>query len=383
MPRVPLWAVSVLVAAGCLLTGALSPAGATGLLGRVAPILVFVALLTVVAEIASAAGVFDVLARWAAIAGGGRTWRLWLLLALVAWACTTVLSLDTTAVLVTPVVLVTARRTGAPVRLLAVTTLWLCATGSLLLPVSNLTNLLAADRIGGGVRGYVALSWAPALVAVAVTLVVAAVLHRRDLGTRYEVPPPHEVTDRVWTGGTALVCAALVPAFVSGVEVWVPALVAVVALAALTAWRRPAVLRNVEVPWRVLLTVLGLFVAVEAAHERGLDAVATALLGDGGGYLDLLRVAAVGAIGSDLLNNLPAYLALEPGAAGPVALMALLVGVGAAPLATPWASLATLLWADRCRADGVEVRWGPLLVQGAVLGVLVLPPAVLALALVS
>ena len=26
--------------------------------------------------------------------------------------------------------------------------------------------------------------------------------------------------------------------------------------------------------------------------------------------------------------------------------MALLVGVGAAPLATPWASLATLLWAD-------------------------------------
>lgn len=383
MPRVPLWAVSVLVAAGCLLTGALSPTGATGLLGRVAPILVFVALLTVVAEIAAAAGVFDVLARWAAIAGGGRTWRLWLLLAVVAWACTTVLSLDTTAVLVTPVVLVTARRTGAPVRLLAVTTLWLCATGSLLLPVSNLTNLLAADRIGGGVRGYVALSWAPALVAVAVTLVAAAVLHRRDLGTRYEVPPPHAVTDRVWTGGTALVCAALVPAFVSGVEVWVPALVAVVVLAVLTAWRRPAVLRNVEVPWRVLLTVLGLFVAVETAHERGLDAVATALLGDGGGYLDLLRVAAVGAVGSDLLNNLPAYLALEPGAAGPVALMALLVGVGAAPLATPWASLATLLWADRCRADGVEVRWGPLLLQGALLGVVVLPPAVLALWLVG
>ncbi len=373
------WVLPVVAAAVCLTTGALDPSSAGDVLARVGPILVFVALLTVIAEIASAAGVFDVLARWAAIAGGGRTWRLWLLLALVAWACTTVLSLDTTAVLVTPVVLVTARRTGAPVGVLALTTVWLCATGSLLLPVSNLTNLLALDRLGTGVVGYLALAWAPALAAVVVTLVVVAVLHRRDLGTRYKVPPPHRVPDRTWTIGTGAVCLALVPAFVSGLPVWASAAAAVTVLGALTAWRRPRVLSNLTVPWQTLMAVLGLFAVVETAHRHGLDALAGRLLGPGDGYLELLRTSAVGALGSDLLNNLPAYLALEPGAQGEVQLMALLVGVGAAPLLTPWASLATLLWADRCRAYGAEVVWREVLGKGALLSVVVLPVSVAAL----
>ena len=37
--------------------------------------------------------------------------------------------------------------------------------------------------------------------------------------------------------------------------------------------------------------------------------------------------------------------------------MALLVGVNAGPLVTPWASLATLLWLQRCRTAGVVVPW--------------------------
>ncbi len=52
--------------------------------------------------------------------------------------------------------------------------------------------------------------------------------------------------------------------------------------------------------------------------------------------------------------------------------MALLVGVGAAPLLTPLASLATLLWADRVRADGGVVVWREVLAKGALLSVLVL-----------
>ena len=37
--------------------------------------------------------------------------------------------------------------------------------------------------------------------------------------------------------------------------------------------------------------------------------------------------------------------------------MALLVGVNAGPLITPWASLATLLWLQRCRTAGIAVPW--------------------------
>ncbi|MEP6651292.1 MAG: hypothetical protein ABJA74_15490 [Lapillicoccus sp.] len=53
--------------------------------------------ITVVAEIADLAGVFDVAAHWAARAGRHRVWVLWLLIVFLACGCTIVLSLDTTA----------------------------------------------------------------------------------------------------------------------------------------------------------------------------------------------------------------------------------------------------------------------------------------------
>ena len=65
-------------------------------------------------------------------------------------------------------------------------TVWLADTASMLLPVSNLTNLLALHRLhalGVGVGGYVRLTWLPALVSVLVTVAVLAVMFRRDLRT--------------------------------------------------------------------------------------------------------------------------------------------------------------------------------------------------------
>jgi arsenical pump membrane protein len=57
-----------------------------------------------------------------------------------------------------------------------------------------------------------------------------------------------------------------------------------------------------------------------------------------------------------VINNLPAYLALEPVAGtSPDRLLALLVGTNVGPLITLWASLATLLWRDRCRARGLRI----------------------------
>lgn len=56
------------------------------------------------------------------------------------------------------------------------------------------------------------------------------------------------------------------------------------------------------------------------------------------------------------MNNLPAYLAMER-VVPHDQLLALLLGVNLGPLVLPWGSLATLLWAERCRARGVEVDW--------------------------
>ena len=118
-----------------------------------------------------------------------------------------------------------------------------------------------------------------------------------------------------------------------------------------------------------------LFVLVQIAHAYGLTRLVGELVGRGHSWLDLLRLAGVSALAANLLNNLPAYLAVEPTALdSPARLAALLVGVNAGPLITPWASLATLLWAGRCRAAGLQVSW----LRFALLGALLVPLCLLA-----
>jgi hypothetical protein len=75
----------------------------------------------------------------------------------------------------------------------ALTTLWIANTGSLLLPVSNLTNLLAVHRfedLGAGHGDYVRTAALPAVTAIVVTLLLVAVLQRRALRGTYAVEPP-------------------------------------------------------------------------------------------------------------------------------------------------------------------------------------------------
>jgi arsenical pump membrane protein len=122
-------------------------------------------------------------------------------------------------------------------------------------------------------------------------------------------------------------------------------------------------------PWRLLVFVTGLFLVVQTFGRHGLDRLAHALIGADGGAQGALRAGATGAALANLVNNLPSYVAGE--AVVPVdnhvQLLALLIGTNVGPLATPWASLATLLWYERCRASGVEVPMRRFLVTGAVL----------------
>ncbi|HEY5178302.1 MAG TPA: hypothetical protein VIJ07_00760, partial [Dermatophilaceae bacterium] len=85
----------------------------------------------------------------------------------------------------------------------AMTTVWLANTASLLLPVSNLTNLLALHRfsdLGLGHSGYVSLAVWPALAAIGATVVVLALIHLSDLRGRYSPnAPPHLMTGPCWS----------------------------------------------------------------------------------------------------------------------------------------------------------------------------------------
>jgi arsenical pump membrane protein len=359
--------VLLVVGAVAVATGALPLDDLGVLYERVWPILLFVVAITVVTELASEAGLFTWIAERAAGLGRGRTWALWLATVVLACLCTIFLSLDTTAVLLTPVVVVLARHCGLPPLPFALTTVWLANTASLLLPVSNLTNLLAEHELGGlGPAGFAALTVAPALVAIAVPVLAILVIHRKDLFTRYEVGPPTAPTDRVLLVGSAVVVGLLVPALVSGVEVWIPALAAAVVLAILTAVRRPRVLRLGLLPWQLVVFASGLFIVMEAAQSLGLTAVMAAVSGQGQDAAALFRLAGVATLSANAVDNLPAYLALEPVAGSPERLVAILVGVNAGPLITPWASLATLLWHERLVSMGVHIKWSRYMLLGLV-----------------
>ncbi len=373
----------LVVGAVCVALGLLPLSDLAELADRVVPVLAFVLGLTVVAELAADAGVFDRLADLAARVGGGRTIGLWAAVVVLAVVCTVFLSIDTTAVLLTPIVITLARRVGLPPMPFALTTVWLANTASLLLPVSNLTNLLAVDRIGldGPIPFAGLMVWA-ALAGVVVPCAVLLVVFRGRLFGRYTPVSVRQATDPVFFWSASAVLVALVIALTAGVTVWIAAVAAAVVLVAVAAFRAPSELRISRVPWSTLLFAAGLFIVVETLHTTGLtDPIVNALPG-GTGTGPLLALGGAGALAANAIDNLPAYLVLEP-AAGHEALRyaALLVGVNAGCLITPWASLATLLWHARLSSEGVHLSWGKYMALGCVVAPLTVVAGVLALRL--
>jgi arsenical pump membrane protein len=343
---------------------------------RMAPILLFLVAITVLAELAEVAMVFDVAAREAAHLGRGRPMLLFLAVAVLATVTTVLLGLDTTAVLLTPVVLSLAAQLEISPLPFAVLTVWLANTASLLLPVSNLTNLLALRRLHLTPHEFLVAMWLPTAVSVLLTVGLLALRYRKELRGAYRVPQHPGVPDRGLFAVTTLACIALVPGILLGGDPTVVVTICAAVLVLTFAVRRRAALRPGLVPWRLTLFVLSLALVVETVLRHGGNRVVEAVTGDGGALPDLLRVAGVGAAGSNLLNNLPAYLVVEPHAAtgGVDRLLALLIGTNVGPLVLLWGSLATLLWRERCRARGVHVSaW-----EFAKLGLLGVPVLLLA-----
>jgi len=357
----------LLLGAIAVATGVLPVTDAVAIGERVWPILLFAVAVTVVAELADQAGLFAAVAERLARLARGHGWLLWMLIVLLAVASTVFLSLDTTAVLLTPVVVLLARHHGYPPLPFALTTVWLANTASLLLPVSNLTNLLAEHALGFSDPGrFAALMAAPALVAIVVPCVIIAIVFRRTIGTRYEAVAAEEPHDPVLFWLAASVVAVLIPFLVSGIPVWIPATIAAIVLAFAFAVRERRHLRWGLVPWGLVLFASGLFLVVGAGHSLGLTELLGAVTGTGETPAALLRMSASGAVGANVINNLPAYLAFEPLADSPARIAALLIGVNAGPLITPWASLAVLLWHDRLKALDVDLSWRRYMLLGLI-----------------
>ncbi|MGV9273048.1 SLC13 family permease [Streptomyces griseosporeus] len=344
-------AVLAVPAAGvAVATGAISPAHALAEAERLGPVVGFLAAVLVLAHFCDVEGLFTACGAWTARWARGRPRRLLTAVFVLASAITAVLSLDATVVLLTPVVLATASRMGIRSRPHVYACAHLSNTASLLLPVSNLTNLLAFTASGLSFTRFAALMALPWLVAVAAEYLVFRRFFAGDLDAPVLDPEPAEVPElpvfALVTVGCTL--AGFVVASAAGIDpAWV-ALAGALVLAGRALLRGRATVRTVigAASPAFLAFVLALGIVVRAVVDNGLaDALRHALPG-GTGPAALLGVAALAAVLANLINNLPAVLVLLPLAApaGPGAVLAVLLGVNIGPNLTYAGSLATLLW---------------------------------------
>jgi len=283
---------------------------------------------------------------------------------------------------------IAARRLGTRARPHAYACGHLANSASLLLPVSNLTNLLAFTVSGLSFGRFAALMALPWLVSIGVDYVAIS----RSFGGDLKQQPV--LDDGRGSGdlglGTAaeaadtpvfalvVVCLTLggfVVASAAGANPAWAALGGALLLAVRGLRRREttvaAIARSADLPFLVFVIALG--VVVVAVVDNGLGSALRPVIVSGSSLPALLAVAALAAVLASAVNNLPAVLVLLPltAASGAGAVLAVLIGVNLGPNLTYTGSLATLLWRRVLRASGTDASLG----EFTRLGVLSVVPA--------
>ncbi len=321
-------------------------------------------------------GLFDALGATMASGAHGNPRRLLAMVFLAAAATTAVLSLDATVVLLTPIIFATAARLRIGTRPHVYACSHLANSASLLLPVSNLTNLLAFEATGLAFARFAELMVLPWAAALALEWLVLSRVFASELRTQAQpsAPPSGTPLPAFPLVVLGLTLAGFALSSVFGIApVWIAAAGALV----LALQTRPSPLELVRSAQPAFLVfVLGLGVVVRAASNHGLSSAVDSLVPHGTTLPVLLAVVAIAAVLANLVNNLPATLIMLPvaSASGAGAVLAMLVGVNAGPNLTYTGSLATLLWRRVVHAHEQETDLG----EFTRLGLLTVPPVLLA-----
>ncbi len=394
-PRgLPEAALAVPAAAVIVVLGIVSPAEALRQLETLGPTVGFLAAILVLAYLADVAGMFTWLGGLLGKLSAGQPVRLLGLVFAAAAVITAVLSLDATVVLLTPVVFRTAVGLGLRAKPHVYACTHLANSASTLLPVSNLTNLLAFSATGLSFLQFAALMGLPWLAVIAVEYVAFRWFFRDDLrpapapaGTkphRDEAPRNEEMAPipapPVFVFGVlGITLLGFGASGLVGVEpVWVA-----VAGAALLAVRS-LIRREISVSELVreasplfCLFVFALGIVVAGVTGHGMGRALGAMLPTEPSFAGLLGVALIAAVLANVVNNLPAtlvmlgVLGLDP---HPGLVLAMLIGVNVGPNLTYVGSLATLLW----RRVLASREAAPTLTEFLRLGALTVPIGLLA-----
>jgi arsenical pump membrane protein len=368
---------AVPAAALVIAVGAIGVHTAVAEAARLGPVIGFLAAVLVLAQLCADEGLFRACGAWMARTAAGRSRLLLAQVFVVAAVTTAVLSLDATIVLLTPVVFATAARLTARARPHVYACTHLANSASLLLPVSNLTNLLAFAASGLSFGRFAALMALPWLAAIGTEYVVLRRFFRTDLDAGARPAGGDEADEAgvpVFTVTVVVVTlAGFAVASAAGVNPAWAAFAGAFVLAVRALARRHATLvslaRAADVPF--LLFVLCLGIVVRAVTDNGLGGALGRIVPGGTSLPALLAVAGLAAAAANVINNLPAVLVLLPLAApaGAGAVLAVLLGVNIGPNLTYTGSLATLLWRRVLHQHGS----GPSLREFTLLGMLTVP----------
>jgi arsenical pump membrane protein len=375
--------VGLLGAAILIVIGATTPSVAFAQAESLMPTVLFLGFCLIFAGLCEREGLFVYCADIIGRLSRGRPGKLFVLCFLMAAFVTASLSLDTTVLLLTPVILATAERMRLDYRPYAYAACHLANTASLLLPVSNLTNLLAMQNTGLDFLDFVVMMALPWLAAVGTEFAVL----RCGFGTMLS-STHYDASDsgRLQTTGNrsaddnapkddehvpllAIVVVGMTLAgfMISGKLGLSPFWFAAFGCIALTIGRaaagRASAREQLLQAWNdanpsFLLFVLALAVVVAALSGNGLGNLIAPLFSMGTSLPVLLLVAGVAALSANVLNNLTAAMLLIPLAAshGLIMVMAILIGVNIGPNLTYAGSLATILWRRTLQERGRRVE---------------------------
>lgn len=336
------------------------------------PLLGVVAIMTMTG-VARRFGVLDRAADLVFARAGGSSSKLFALVFVFGALTATLLNNDSAILLVTPLVVESAKR-RAPKLVVPLAFAVFLSAGVAPFIVSNPMNMVVASYAGIGFNEYAARMLLPAIGGAAATFFVARLFFRRALASAPSVetdaPASASAGRRGWLVLGVLVAVVASYPIVSwfGGPVWAVATVGAVVLLAITGLTKESPLRVVREEIH-LDTILFLFAALVLSiglrHVGVVDRLAAVYAG-----ASPLKVGLVSAAGSAVLNNHPMsnlnMFALSEVGAGHTSVLAALIGGDLGPRMFPMGSLAGLLWLEMLRRSGIEIPARRFILVGAI-----------------
>ena len=406
-PKIATWVISALATAGVILRPFAWPeaiwavAGAAALLAlhligldvawtgiaKGTDVYLFLTGMMLLAEVARKEGLFDWLAAVAAEKAGGSPQRLFVLIYGVGTIVTVFMSNDATAVVLTPAVAAAMKtaKVKEPLPYLLICA-FIANAASFVLPISNPANLVIYGNHMPSLLQWLPRFALPSVAAIAMTFLMLRWTQARSLADETIADdttiPSLSGNGRLAGFGLGVTAIALLVASGFDLQLGLPtAVCGLLTLAAVLIRKREMPWGTIkDISWGVLPLVAGLFVLVEALDKTGLIATLGNIL-----RMEVQRSAVqaawlsgvVIAFGCNLINNLPAGLiaasAVQAAHVPDRITSAILIGVDLGPNLSVTGSLATILWLNALKREGISVSaW-----QFLKLGVLVMPPALL------